>query len=138
MDSQSLQILGLVVTGFLFHFAWLPSSVAKVRGLGIKWAASNRSETDLSKVDGWGQRAERAHNNFKEGLPGYLIAALALIFLKVDSSLATYACLLFPLLRTLHFVSYSAGIVKARALFWFAATFAVLFMYAEVFRALFS
>lgn len=131
-----IQVICLFVAALAFQFAWLPASLAKVKSLGLKWAASNRDQTELTKLPPWGQRAERAHNNLKDNLPVFIVAALLCILLGVESTASAVYCLLFVVARVLHFVSYCLGLPWPRAISFFAGIFANIGLFVQILGSL--
>lgn len=114
-EYQSLAVICL-----FFLFAWFPSSVGKMKLYGKKWVASNRAPVEGKSLTGWAGRAERAHNNLKDNIPGF-IAAIALLGLTNGfDHTTTIASILYVVVRIGHFISYTIGNVPARAAFFFA------------------
>jgi uncharacterized MAPEG superfamily protein len=112
-EYQSLAILTL-----LFLFAWFPSSCGKMRVFGVRWLFSNRRPVEGKALDGWAARCERAHNNLKDNLPGFIVAVLLLgLTNKFDHS-TTIASVGYVACRIGHYVSYAIGNVMARAVFF--------------------
>lgn len=118
---------------FLF-FAWLPASVAKKRSYGMKWLAGNRtpSERVLSE---WGQRAERAHQNFKDYFPSFAVVVILLGLTQNFSPSTAIACGFFALFRVIHFIVYCLGYPMLRAFSFFMNLFAVCYLYGVLFYA---
>ena len=123
----------LAVMTVIFLVAWLPSSIAKWQSFGGKWLASNRNPLAGKELRPWGARAERAHSNLKDNFPGFIVAILILGWANKFDAYTTWAAGLYVLGRIIHFISYSAGNVLVRALSYFLALGANIYLLAQVF-----
>lgn len=122
----------LAITSLFLFLAWLPSSVAKFQNFGVKWLAGNREANGKSLSD-WGQRAERAHNNFKDYFPSFAVVVILLGMTGNFDSTTAIATGLFLAFRVLHFIAYCLGMPMLRAFCFFVNVFAVLYLYGFLF-----
>jgi uncharacterized MAPEG superfamily protein len=122
----------LVVMTFFFLFAWLPSSVAKLRSFGGKWLASNRSPLIGKELAPWGARAERAYSNLKDYFPGFVVAILLLGTLNKFNELTAWAAGLYVFARLVHYIAYTAGNVTVRFLAYVLAMSSNVFLLVKV------
>ena len=123
----------LAVMTVIFLVAWLPSSIAKWQSFGGKWLASNRNPLAGKELSPWGARAERAHANLKDNFPGFIVAILILGWANKFDAYTSWAAGLYVLGRIIHLVSYSAGNVLVRALSYFLALGANIYLLSQVF-----
>lgn len=124
----------LALTSLFLFLAWLPSSVAKKQSYGVKWLAGNR-EPSTRELSAWGQRAQRAHENFKDYFPSFAVVVILLGMMNLFSTSTAIACGVFFLFRVLHFIVYCLGYPLMRALCFFINVFAVLYLYGVLFYA---
>ncbi len=122
----------LVLMTFFFLFAWLPSSVAKLRSFGGKWLASNRSPLIGKELAPWGARAERAYSNLKDYYPGFVVAILLLGTLNKFNDLTAWAAGLYVFARLVHYIAYTAGNFTFRFLAYVLAMSSNLFLLVKV------
>ena len=106
----------LAVMGIFSLFAYVPSSVAKYQTFGKKWLASNRKPIEGKELVEWGARVQRAHENLKDNIPGFIIAVLALGQMNKFDDTSWWLCLVYVIARMAHFTFYGMGIVGGRAL----------------------
>lgn len=106
----------LALMTLIFLFAFVPSSLAKLKTFGGKWLASNRNPVEGKQLSGWGARVERAHNNLKDNFPGFVVAILVLGQLNKFDNQTYWLSLGYVLARILHFIFYGAGFVPGRFL----------------------
>lgn len=104
----------LVLMTIFFLFAFIPSSIAKLKSYGRTWVASNRVPTVGKELLPWGARAERAHINLKDNYPAFIVAILLLGSLNKFDHMTTWAAGLYVIGRIGHFASYIAGNVAIR------------------------
>jgi uncharacterized MAPEG superfamily protein len=123
-----LQILAFVT--LLFMLAWLPASVCKYQAYGLGWLMSNRSTAGLPPLPEWGQRAERAHNNFKENFPGFAVAVLLLALTGGFTHGTQIAAAVFAGARVVHMPAYIQGQFWPRTISWAAGLGASLYLLA--------
>jgi len=123
----------LVLMTLFFLVAWLPSSIAKWKSFGGRWLGSNRNPVVGKELIPWGARAERAHANLKDNFPGFVVAILLLGSLSKFDALTTWAAGLYVIGRVIHFVAYTAGNVLIRALSYFIALSANVYLLSKVF-----
>ena len=123
----------LAVMTVIFLVAWLPSSIAKWQSFGGKWLASNRNPLAGKELRPWGARAERAHSNLKDNFPGFIVAILILGWANKFDAYTSWAAGLYVLGRSIHLIAYSAGNVLVRALSYFLALGANIYLLTQVF-----
>ena len=123
----------LAVMTVIFLVAWLPSSIAKWQSFGGKWLASNRNPLAGKELRPWGARAERAHSNLKDNFPGFIVAILILGWANKFDAYTSWAAGLYVLGRIIHLISYTAGNVLVRALSYFLALGANIYLLTQVF-----
>ena len=119
---MSTELMALLAMTLFYLFAWLPSSIGKARQYGGKWLASNR-ETQETSLEGAYGRAQRAYDNLKDYFPAFIVAILAIEITNSHSSVTLYGAWFYVTFRLAHFLSYTLGYVKARALFWVGSLF---------------
>ena len=129
---MSFEYKMLVVMTFFFLFAWLPSSVAKLRSFGGKWLASKRSPLIGKELAPWGARAERAYSNLKDYYPGFVVAILLLGTLNKFNDLTAWAAGLYVFARLVHYIAYTAGNVTVRFLAYVLAMSSNVFLLVKV------
>jgi uncharacterized MAPEG superfamily protein len=122
----------LVFMTIFFLLAWLPGSIAKWQTFGGAWLGSNREPIPGRELSGWGARAERAYSNLKDYYPGFLVGILLLGILNKFDSSTSWAAGLYVTGRLGHFMSYSLGLVLPRALCYFLAMGANLYLLIKV------
>lgn len=133
MNTQlSTEIISLIIMTVFFLLAWVPSSIAKYQTFGPKWLASNRRPLEKS-LEGWGHRAERAHENLKDYFPGFIVAIVLIEYTSSETTLTSALAITYVCARVLHFISYTAGNVPLRALFWFISIIANLALFTQLF-----
>ena len=108
------QMLGLMA--LIFLFAYVPASVAKAKTFGTRWLASNRDSKPSVAMPAWGERCERAHQNLKDNLPGFIVAVLGLGVTDGFSDLTQWLTITYVIARIVHFASYGMGNVPIRAM----------------------
>ncbi|MBA2405056.1 MAG: MAPEG family protein [Bdellovibrionales bacterium] len=113
-------------------FAFIPSSLAKLKSFGGKWVASNRDPVAGKELLPWGARAERAHNNLKDNFPAFAVAILLLGTMNKFDHLTTWAAGLYVAGRLGHFISYTAGNVQLRFVTYILALSANLYLLGKV------
>lgn len=118
----------LVLMTLFFLVAWLPSSIAKWKSFGGRWLGSNRNPMVGKELLPWGARAERAHSNLKDNFPGFVVAILLLGSLGKFDALTAWAAGLYVAGRVLHFTAYTVGNVPFRALSFFVALSANIYL----------
>ena len=123
----------LAVMTVIFLVAWLPSSIAKWQSFGGKWLGSNRNPLAGKELRPWGARAERAHSNLKDNFPGFIVAILILGWANKFDAYTSWAAGLYVLGRIIHLISYTAGNVLLRALSYFLALGANIYLLLQVF-----
>ena len=98
---------------------------------GMSWAFGNR-DTPL-EVPAWAGRADRAHRNLLENLPGF--AALVLIAHVTGNANAATAlgATIFFWGRVAHAAVYLAGIPVLRTIVFFVAAFGELLILLQLF-----
>lgn len=122
----------LVFITMFFLLAWFPSSVGKSRSFGWKWLAGNRRPLEGKELEPWAARCERAHNNLKDNLPGFIVAIILLgLTQKFDSGTAL-ASMIYVGGRLGHYISYAAGIPLLRGLFFFTGLFSNFYLFFKV------
>lgn len=122
----------LVFMTVFFLFAWFPSSIGKWKSFGTKWINSNRTPLAGRELLPWAARTERAHNNLKDNFPGFVIAIILLGQLNKFDEGTKWAATLYVLFRLSHFITYGIGSVRGRALSYFAALIANLYLLIKV------
>jgi len=128
-----VEYLCLAIMGIFSLVAFLPASKAKADTFGLKFLAGNRDHKPQRELPAWGDRAERAHNNLKENLPGFIIAVLLLGATNHFTYLTAVCAIVYVVSRLGHFVVYIAGIGPLRSLCWVAAMVANFIMYVQLF-----
>lgn len=106
----------LTLMTLLFLFAWLPSSIAKLKSFGPKWLLSNRDPLAGKELLPWGARAERALGNLKDNFPGFVVAIILLGLTNHFDHLTAWASGLYVAGRICHFLFYVIGNVQLRFL----------------------
>jgi uncharacterized MAPEG superfamily protein len=124
------QMLGLMTLFFLF--AWLPSSVGKMRAFGVAWLNSNRDPVTGRELNPWATRADRAHNNLKDNFPGFAVAIILLGTTGRFDEGTSIAAALYVFVRLAHFVSYTIGLVTPRALFYLVGLGANIYLLCKM------
>jgi uncharacterized MAPEG superfamily protein len=128
--AMEYQMLTLMT--FLFLFAWLPSSLAKWKGYGGKWLASNRHKIPDSELPLWGGRVERAYTNLKDYFPAYIIAILLLGTLNKFDGGTAKASVIYVIARSFHFLFYGIGNVRLRFLSFVTAMISNIYLLAKI------
>lgn len=114
-----LIIMALLLT--LVQFWILPMAFSLGR---LEYLLSNRDQSDPNESVHCA-RAKRAAANLQESLPAFLALGILSIVLEVDnSSLMTY----WLLLRAAFAVSYIAGTIYIRTLFWLGSLVCLVMM----------
>lgn len=114
-EYQSLAILCI-----LFLYAFIPSSMGKMKTFGAKWVLSNRTPVEGKHLEGWTARCERAHNNLKDNLPAFIAAILLLGMTNRFDNQTAFLAVFYVVVRIGHYISYGIGNVPARAIFYFS------------------
>jgi len=114
---MALELTILTLATVFYLLAWLPSSIAKYQGHGLKWLAGNRS-APTTKLPAWGERAERAHANLKDYFLGFCVFILILAVLDKFSTASAIFAISFLVTRLAHMVFYIAGWPQLRAISW--------------------
>jgi uncharacterized MAPEG superfamily protein len=122
----------VLMTVFLL-LAFIPTSIAKLKTFGGEWIASNRVPLAGAELPAWGARAERAHANLKDNLPGFIVAVLLLGLVSKFDHMTVWATGLYAVGRVTHYISYIAGNVTFRFLGYILALSTNLFLLAKVF-----
>jgi len=108
----------LAAATLLALVAFFPASIAKAQRHGTGWLMSNRDTEGLKPLPPWGQRAERAHANFKENYPAF-VAAVVLVVLSGHTTAGTaVASALFVAARLVHMAAYIGGVFWPRTMAW--------------------
>lgn len=123
----------LVIMTMFFLVAWFPSSMGKYRSYGWKWLAGNRSPVAGKELEPWAARCERAHNNLKDNLPGFIVAILVLGLLQKFDSGTAMASMIYVAGRLGHYAFYAAGIPLLRGLFFFVGLFSNFYLLIRAF-----
>lgn len=122
----------LVIMTMFFLVAWLPSSIGKMRSFGTKWLAGNRSPVYGKELEPWAARCERAHNNLKDNLPGFIVAIFALGLLQKFDSGTAMAAMIYVGGRFGHYIAYGIGNPLLRGLFYFTGLFSNFYLLIKV------
>ncbi len=128
-----IEYISLLVMTFLFLFAWLPGSIGKVKTFGGRWANSNRDPIPGKELTGWAARCERAHNNLKDNLPGFIVAILILGQTNQFDRGTELASMIYLISRMGHYISYAIGNVTARAALFFVGLFSNIYLLLKCF-----
>ncbi len=127
---MTFELVMLCLAALLFMVLWIPPSIAKYRQRGVDWVAHRRvPEEGLAPLRGWGNRAKRAHDNYKENFPPFVVAVLVLAYLDGFTSGTAAATAVFLAGRILHPIVYIAGWVWPRTVSWAAGYLATLYLY---------
>jgi uncharacterized MAPEG superfamily protein len=126
-----IELYALLIMTLFFLMAWLPASAAKRRAYGRAYLLSNRDQTDLPPLPPWGDRANRAYENLKSYFPAFVVLVLGREG-RSDGAIGIAAGL-YVAGRIAHFVLYTAGAVSGRALGWFVALVANLYLLVRCF-----
>jgi len=126
-EYQALAIMTL-----FFLFAWLPTSVGKWKAFGFKWLASNRYSLPGQELPFWAQRCERAYLNLKDYFPAFVVAVLILGATNQFDECTKWLAGIFVVGRMIHYTAYALGNVPLRALSFFTALFANLFLLVKI------
>lgn len=111
----------LAIMGVITLLAYVPASVGKVRNLGLRWAAGNRSKPlNYDQLPEWVGRAERAHINLKDNFPSFLCAIILLGLTNQFNELTAPLAVVYVIARLGHFISYCAGVSLPRTITYFA------------------
>lgn len=122
----------LTIITMFFLVAWFPSSMGKYRSFGWKWLAGNRKPLEGKELEPWASRCERAHNNLKDNLPGFIVAIILLgLTQKFDSGTAL-ASMIYVGARFGHYIAYGVGIPLLRGLFFFTGLFSNFYLLIKV------
>lgn len=117
---MTTEYLCLAVIGLISLIAFLPASIGKVQKLGMRWAAGNRSKAlNYDQLPEWVGRAERAHNNLKDNLPGFISAIILLGLTNRFNELTAPLAVVYVIARLGHFISYCAGVSLPRTITYF-------------------
>lgn len=127
-----MEITSLIIMTLFFLFAFFPVSIGKKQAFGFKWLASNRRPVEGKGLPEWAQRCERAHNNLKDNFPGFAVAVLSLVALGRTTEATAIACVIYVIARMTHYLVYGLGNVPARAVCYFTALFANVFLLLKV------
>ena len=119
----------LAIMGIFSLLAFFPSSVGKVGVVGMGWAASNRDRPITKELPLWAGRAERAHINLKDNLPGFIIAVLLLGITNHFSDATALACIIYVVARLGHMLTYIAGWALPRTVAFFAGIGSNIFLF---------
>jgi uncharacterized MAPEG superfamily protein len=106
----------LAISCVFFLLAFLPASYAKLVTYGFGYLASSRTRKPVSDLPDWGKRAENAHNNLKDNLPGFIAAVLLLGLMGKLSETTQILAAVYVLARIAHFVIYLIGLKTPRTL----------------------
>lgn len=124
------ELLMLCCASLLFMFLWIPAWVAKYQQYGLEWLEQRDIPSEgLPPLRGWGNRAQRAHDNYKENLPPFVVAVLVLAYLDGFTSGTAVATAVFLAGRILHPVVYIGGWVWPRTASWAAGFLATLYLF---------
>lgn len=116
-----------------FLFAWMPVSYGKLKSFGPKYLASNRAHAPKNELLPWAARCDRAYINLKDYFPAYVVAILLLGQLNKFDQTTAVAAIIYVVVRLCHYVSYGAGFVPGRALFFFAGLLANTYLLFKIF-----
>lgn len=101
---------------------WVAPTVFSLGNLPYLLSNRDQANTNDSVLSA---RAKRAAANLQESLPAFLALGLLSIVLEVDnSSLMTY----WLLLRAAFAISYIAGVIYIRTLFWLSSLVCLVMM----------
>lgn len=123
----------LAIITILFLLAWIPASIGKLQTFGGKWLSSNRVPLPGKQLEGWAGRCDRAHQNLKEFIPGFIVAILLLGLTQKFSQATSIASIIYVVSRIGHFISYSLGFVNMRAISFFAGLFSNIYLLICIF-----
>ncbi|MGA9853357.1 MAG: MAPEG family protein [Gammaproteobacteria bacterium] len=124
--SYEMTILALVT--LFYAFSWLPAWLAKYQAYGGPRLVSNRSTEGLPPLSQSGQRAVRAHENFKENYPGFAIAILLLAFSGGFTQYTALAALVFLIARLVYMPAEIIGVPWLRIFSWLSGFVATLYL----------
>jgi uncharacterized MAPEG superfamily protein len=122
----------LTAITLFFILAWLPVSVGKWQGFGLRWLASNRTPVVGKELPPWAARCDRAYNNLKDYFPAYVVAIVLLGLTQKFDQGTSYAALIFVMARIGHYISYGIGNVIARATFFFAGLLSNIYLLIKI------
>ena len=71
---------------------------------------------ELSKIEGWGVRAEKSVKNLYESLPLFIVLALIIQLQDFNTATTAIGVLVFCVFRTLHPIAYILNIPPVRTL----------------------
>jgi len=123
----------LALMTLFFIFAWLPTSIGKVRTYGWKWAASNRGGASTKELPAWVGRVERAYNNLKDFYPAFAVVIVLLGTTGRFDEGTSIAAALYVFMRLAHFICYGVGNVTGRALCWLTSVAANIYLLIKLF-----
>lgn len=122
------EYISLIIITMFFLVAWFPSSMGKYRSFGWKWLAGNRKPVEGKELEPWAARCERAHNNLKDNLPGFIVAIVVLGLLNKFDEATAMVSMIYVGARFGHYISYAAGIPLFRGLFFFTGLFSNFYL----------
>lgn len=127
-------MLGL--SALLYQFVWLPHYLAKWTAYDYDHMASNRNQEGLPPLPEWGNRAQRAQENYVENFPPFAVVVILLGLVDGFTFYTGVATLLFFLARLSHLLVYTAGFVYLRSTVYTLGLGATLYLYYVLFVAL--
>lgn len=131
MIAHEYFMLGMMT--FIFLFAFIPSSIGKLKSYGGKWVGSNRVPPKDKELLPWAGRVERAYTNLKDYFPAFVVAILLLGVQGKFDETTKIASTVYVIARVLHFVGYGIGNVRARFVFYVLAMLSnVILLYKAI------
>lgn len=130
---MNTELICLATLSVFFFCAWVPSSIGKFRTLGGVYLLSNRDKKILQELPAWAARSERAYENLKAFYPAYAAAILILCQLKFSDEATRMCAIVYVVGRIGHFICYTYGFPKGRAIMWLTSMIANVVLFVKIF-----
>ncbi|MFT7558115.1 MAG: putative MAPEG superfamily protein [Flavobacteriales bacterium] len=114
---------------------WVPYIINRIMEMGL-WLALKNPQVEQPPKALWARRAQRAHLNSIENLVIFAPLAVAIDLLKLSSSLSVSLCMLFFVVRILHYFSYVFAIPLVRTVLFFSGFLVQVFLAFIIVRTL--
>lgn len=123
----------LALMTLFFFFAWIPTSIGKLKSFGGRWLASNRKPVEGKELLPWAARCELAYSNLKDYFPAYAVAIILLGQVEKFDECTSWASALYVVARVLHYSFYAMGNVTMRFLSYLVAMGSNFYLLIRIF-----
>ena len=124
-------LMYLALTAGLAAVLWIPNVVGIVSQHGFITPADFKSAED-KQLQGWAQRAKRAHLNMTENLAHFAVLVIVAHLAGVANETTAIAAQVFFWARLAHAAVFYAGIPFLRTLAFSAGFIAEIFIFIEI------